>query len=131
MNRLIKIASVLMLLFNGIGAFYGGIGLISDPTGDKIQLAHHYLDNTPFSNYLIPGIILLVVNGIFSFITIGSIFLKFSKFYIFLIIQGILLTGWLAVQLVLIRTFYAPMHIPLLSIGFLLILAGIYFKNNK
>lgn len=129
MNRLIKIVSVVMLLFNGIGAFYGGLGLITDPTGDKIQLAQHYLNNTPFSNYLIPGIILLVVNGVFSFITIGSIILKYNKFYIFLIIQGILLTGWLAVQLILIRTFYAPMHIPLISIGILLIISGIYFKN--
>jgi hypothetical protein len=129
MNSVIKIASVLMLLFNGIGAFYGGLGLITDPTGDKIQLAQHYLDNTPFDNYLIPGIILLVVNGIFSFITIGSIIMKHNEFYVFLIIQGILLTGWLAVQLVLIRTFYAPMHIPLISIGILLIISGIYFKN--
>ncbi|MBI5010652.1 MAG: hypothetical protein HZB98_13610 [Bacteroidia bacterium] len=131
MNRIIKIASVLMLLFNGIGAIYGGLGLILDPTGGKIQLAQHYLDNTPFDNYMIPGIILLLVNGLFSFITIGAVILKHARFYYFIIAQGILLTGWLVIQLLMIRTFYAPMHVPLLAIGFLLLICGIYFYINK
>lgn len=131
MNLSIKIAAVVMLLFNGIGAIYGGLGLILDPSGGKIQLSPHYLDNTPFDNYLIPGIILLLVNGVFSFITIVAVILKHERFYLFITAQGILLSGWLIIQLILIRTFYPPMHVPLLSIGFLLIICGLYFFKNK
>jgi hypothetical protein len=131
MNKLIKAATLGMLLFNGIGAFYGGSGLIMDPTGDRIRLSQHFLEKTPFNNYLIPGIILLIVNGVFSFITVGTIILKYDRFYLFVAVQGILLTGWLLIQLMMIRTFYAPMHVPLLSIGILLILSGIYFFKIK
>ena len=70
MKTFLKISSILLLLFNGTGAFYGGIGLITDPTGVSIKLSVNLLEHTPFNNFLVPGIVLLGVNGIFSYLTI-------------------------------------------------------------
>ena len=114
MKLSVKIIVVVMLLFNGVGAIYGGTSLILDPTGRMIQLPASYLDHTPFRNYLIPGIILLSVNGLFSFITIATILLKLKKAFLFITTQGALLSGWIIVQILLIRTFYTPLHLPLL-----------------
>lgn len=102
MKTFIKIIVILMLLFNGIGAFYGGLSLITDPTGSKLQLPLSYLENTPFRDYLIPGIVLLIVNGFFSFFTLLTVFLKSKKVSLFIIAQGVLLSGWIIVQIIIL-----------------------------
>ena len=131
MDRFQKIASILLLLFNGTGAFYGGIGLITDPSGDSIRLSIDLLDQTPFNNYLIPGIILLCVNGVFSFVSVFMILVNNRYAYLYIILQGLLLSGWLIIQIILIKTFYPPMHITLFLTGTLLILFGILIKRNN
>ena len=131
MTRFLKIASIILLLFNGTGALYGGIGLITDPSGESIKLSINLLDHTPFNNYLIPGIVLLCVNGIFSYTSIIMIFLNKGTAYLFIIFQGILLSGWLIIQVFLIKTFYPQMHITLFITGAFLILLGILIKQNE
>ena len=131
MKILIKIIIILMLLFNGIGAFYGGLSLITDPTGNKLQLPLNYLEHTPFRNYLIPGIILLCVNGFFSFFTLLTIILKNKRASLFIIGQGILLSGWIIVQIFLLQMFYAPLHGTLLTVGILLTICGLVLRSKR
>jgi len=131
MKTSIKIIVIIMLLFNGIGAFYGGLSLITDPTGNKLQIPLSYLEHTPFRNYLIPGIVLLCVNGFFSFLTLLTIILQYKRADLFVIIQGILLSGWIIVQIILLRMFYAPLHGTLLTIGILLTICGLVMKNQQ
>jgi hypothetical protein len=89
-----------------------------------------YVKTKGFHNYLIPGIILILVNGIFSFITCSTIFLKTKNYPWFIIAQGILLCGWLIIQMMLLRMFYAPMHVTMLVIGVCLIGCGWYLKKG-
>jgi hypothetical protein len=131
MKTLIKIIIILMLLFNGTGAFYGGLSLITDPTGNKLQLPLNYLEHTPFRNYLIPGIILLCVNGFFSFFTLSTIILKNKRASLFIIGQGILLSGWIIVQILLLQMFYAPLHGTLLAVGILLTICGLVLRSKR
>jgi len=130
MKNFIKISVILMLLFNGIGALYGGFSLITDPTGDKLQLPLNYLEPTPFRNYLIPGIVLLLVNGFFSFFTLSTIILKNKRASLYIIAQGILLSGWIIVQIILLQMFYAPLHGTLLAIGILLTICGLILNGK-
>jgi len=55
---------IFLLLFNAIGAYYGSYMLITDPTGENIKMPLQYLEGSFFNDYFIPGIILLVVNGL-------------------------------------------------------------------
>ena len=119
-----------MLLFNGIGAIYGGWSLITDPTGDKLQLPLNYLEPTPFRNYLVPGIVLLLVNGIFSFFTLSTIILENKRASLYIMAQGILLSGWIIVQIILLQMFYAPLHGTLLAIGILLTICGLILNGK-
>ena len=130
MKKFIVTLTTLLLLFNGIGAFYGGFQFITDPSGSKLQMSLSFLENTPFSNYLIPGIILIIVNGIFSFVTIAWILLKRKNFPWLIIIQSILLCGWLIIEIIMIEVFYAPMHATLLLVGACLFGCGLYLKNR-
>jgi hypothetical protein len=64
-NRLTTGLGILQVLI-GIGAVPAGISMIHDPSGRGLAMPLEILANTPFSNFLIPGLFLLVVNGIGS-----------------------------------------------------------------
>jgi hypothetical protein len=63
-NKLIRYALGLLQIFVGITAVLGGFGLVSDPSGTKMNVPLELLKNTPFTNYLIPGLVLLIVIGV-------------------------------------------------------------------
>lgn len=129
MNTIIRSACILLLLLNGIGAFYGGLQLIFDPSGSKLGLPLSYLGHSPFHNYLIPGIVLIIVNGVFSFVTLGIFLFKHSYSHWFLIIQGLLLSGWIVLQIFFLRMFYPALHATFLIIGTTLLACGIIQKK--
>lgn len=51
-------------IFNGLSALAGGIGLILNTDGKALGMDTEMLASTPFETFLIPGIVLFVVNGI-------------------------------------------------------------------
>jgi len=131
MRVIAKITATILLLVNGIGAIYGGFQLITDPSGTKLQLPLSFLEHSPFNNFLIPGIILFIVNGIFSFVVLATLFLRTKEYPLFISVQGILLAGWITVQILMLRMFYAPMHVTFLAIGICLVGCGLYLKKNN
>lgn len=50
--------------FIGIGAVAGGLGLMLNPSGGSLGLPLELLEKTPFSTYLVPGLVLFTVNGL-------------------------------------------------------------------
>ena len=56
--------AVALEVFTGVAAIPVGLMLITDPTGAGIGLPPAWIEGTVFGNYAIPGIYLLVVNGI-------------------------------------------------------------------
>lgn len=130
MYRFLKILSLVLLAINGIGACYGGLSLIIDPSGNTIRFPEDTLNNSPFDNYLIPGIVLFVVNGLLSILTFIFILIKHKMANTLLIIQGILLGGWICMQMLLLQMFFAPFHVPFLLIGVIFILSGFYLRKQ-
>lgn len=128
MKIFLKIFTVLLLLLNGIGAVYGGGNLILHPDGSSIQLSLQWLKHTPFDNYTIPGIILFIANGLCSFIVLTALVLKRKNYPLLVIAQGIILTGWIIIQILLIQTVYF-LHIILGAVGIALIVSGWILKH--
>ncbi len=48
----------------GLGAIPVGVQLIVDANGSPLGMPHAWIDATPFGSYLVPGIFLLVMNGV-------------------------------------------------------------------
>jgi hypothetical protein len=71
-----------LLAFLGLSAFGGGAALIISPSGKLLGgLPLSILQNSPFNNFLIPGIILFVVLGLFPSLLIFALLKKTaSKF---------------------------------------------------
>lgn len=57
-----------LLAFQGVSALFGGFMLIADPTGAWLQMPLAQLEGTPFQDYLIPGLILFLVLGVYPLV---------------------------------------------------------------
>ena len=55
---------ILLLVILGSGALFGGCVLIISPSGELFGMPLSMLKNSPFSNFLIPGIILFSILGL-------------------------------------------------------------------
>lgn len=55
---------VILLAFLGVGAIFGGGVFIISPSGELFGMPLSMLVNSPFNNFLIPGIILFSVLGL-------------------------------------------------------------------
>lgn len=54
----------LIQAFTALGAIPAGLGYILDPSGAGMGTTVEILKNSPFSSFLIPGLFLLIVNGL-------------------------------------------------------------------
>jgi hypothetical protein len=125
MKLVAKILSVMLLAYVAIGACYGGIVFIIEPDGSGFNMTTDLLENTPFNSYLIPGIVLLIVNGLFPLVLIVLMFLKHKRFSLLLQFQSIILIGWLTVQLLMNSAFFVPhLHYPLYIAAVLMFVCG-------
>lgn len=126
MRTFIRILIIVILVANGLGALIGGYQLMREPDGSLLQMSPDLLEGSPFDSFFIPGLILFIFNGLFSLVTLLLTELKHRLHPWFIIAQGAILMGWIIIQLILIKTFYPPMHITFILFGTLLILLGIY-----
>ncbi|MEO7530768.1 MAG: hypothetical protein ABIS69_05135, partial [Sediminibacterium sp.] len=55
---------LVLLAFLGIGAIGGGIVFMISPDGKMMGIPLSILDQSPFNNFLIPGIILFLILGL-------------------------------------------------------------------
>jgi hypothetical protein len=56
-------------MFLGVGAIFGGGIFIISPSGKIFEMPLSLLDNSPFNNFLVPGIILFIILGIAPILT--------------------------------------------------------------
>jgi len=123
MKSLLRIVSISLLFFNGTGAVYGGLNLIMFPDGSQLHLSTALLLHTPFQNYFIPGLVLLLINGFCSFWVLTATVLIFRKYEVLIMSQGFLLSVWISVQVILIHHLNF-LHIILGSVGLVLVFIG-------
>ncbi len=114
MKRVYSVLFVLHL-FVGIGAMAGGLAAIlnpQEPMGAPIEL----LQNSPFSNFLIPGIILFTVIGLGNVISAITLRLRFKfQGYVSVVFSGALVI-WIIVQCIMINSIVF-LHVLFFIIG--------------
>jgi len=84
--------------FIGIGAVPAGISMLINPSGSDLGMTVEMLVNSPFPNFLIPGIFLLSINGIGSLFGALVTFKHHSFTSKIAIGLGIFLILWITVQ---------------------------------
>ncbi len=133
MKLFLKLLSGFLLIVNGIGAMYGGMNLMLDPNGSRLGLSTSLLIHSPFSDYQIPGIILFISNGLFSMFVFLTLLFNTKHYFFWIMLQGVVLFGWITIQIILIRYVYF-LHFVLGGIAIALIINGwllrAYQKRN-
>ena len=128
--QLSKILGYLQL-FIGMGAVAGALPMILTPLGSGDGLSIEVLQNTPFTNYLIPGIILFSINGIGSLVASYFSLKLLKPAGILGMIFGIALIIWIIVQVYLLGfvSWLQPLYLALGTLE--LILGIIIFRRNS
>lgn len=111
---------LLTLIIVSTGALSAGAMLIMRPDGSLLGMQPEWLEHSPFKNYLLPGIILFLFNGVFPFITLAGLIqkpvLRFPEkinlypgrhwAWAWSLYSGIILIIWITVQLILTQYFW-------------------------
>jgi hypothetical protein len=124
------------LLFLSLTGLMGGILLLQDPSGALMQMDTSALARTPFQNYTIPGLLLLIVYGLGGLIALATLWLRPQSKPLMSLTRwthehwawdltfalGVFLLVWLVVQL-----FVLPATTPIQAVMFViaLILTGV------
>ncbi len=93
---------VLLMLFQGLSGFLGGTGLILDPTGESLQIPVDWLDDSPFDDYFIPGLILLAILGFFPLVVVFGLWKQFRWSWFGALVIGVALIIWIGVEVLVI-----------------------------
>jgi len=132
MKRTFKTVAIFLLIFLGFGGVYGAWMLISDPSGGKFDWSPDLLQGTPFKSYLIPGILLMISNGLLPLFVAVITILDKKVAGLLISLQGAVTTGWLSIQIILNPDFFVPAtHYPSYAVaGLLLILGFLLLKKS-
>lgn len=129
-NRL-RIVAIIILMAVSLNALAAGYSFIAEPSGKGLGIGLDYLkQSAPFRDYFIPGI------SLFSFIGIGGLFitvmtiLRRRHHVSLLLLYGLLLIGWIAIQLLMVRSFHI-LHLIISVAGFILAAIGWALKAPR
>lgn len=121
-------------LFVGIGAMAGGFGAIMNPN-NPMGMTTEALKNSPFTNFLIPGIFLLAVLGIGNIVS--AVALRWFKYgsYVSNVLSWTLVI-WIVIQCIMLNAIHI-LHIIFFGIGvieatlaFIILFNQRYFPTN-
>jgi hypothetical protein len=126
-----------LLTLLAANAFYGGIIFILRPDGSLLNIDQEWLRKSTFSNFLIPGILLILFIGILPAIaTLGLFFKRNSRLFsrlncfpekhwgwTFALYSGIITNIWIIVQQLVLGYFVLQPIIA--AVGMLIIIAAL------
>lgn len=119
-----------VLLFLGITAFMGAVPMLLDPYGSPLSIPQSLLAHSPFHSFLVPGLALLICNGLLSLVIFVAT-IRRQKFYgRWIFVQGVTLWGWLLVQIAMLR-FVVWAHWFYGGVACLLMLCGYWLWNEN
>jgi len=119
----VRTVAIICLALLAVSATWGAALLILDPVGSPMQIPRSVLQHTPFHSFLIPGILLLVSQGLLAFVILSiAIFCKRDCGW-WIGFQGCMLFGWITIEVILLRT-VVWLHYVYWALGLILIACG-------
>lgn len=125
--RFLRQFLTVVLAFLSVSAFWGGAKLIVDAHGNPWgMMPLSLLRFSPFHSWLIPGILLLVANGLLALWVLWLVLAQRPAYGLWVALQGFVLLGWLIVECATLRFvvwphyFYGALALALIVAGFAL-----------
>jgi len=127
--RIFLLLTMVFQAFNGISAILGGIGLMGDPSGKALVMDTTWLENTPFTDFLIPGIVLFIVNGLGNLTGFILSIKKYRYAGHIAAVFGLIMIIWIFSQVLWIgyRSFLQPLYF---TTGLVQMICGWYMMRS-
>ena len=90
---------IILMLFQGISGLIGGVALVIDPSGELLQMPLSMLEGSPFDTFLIPGIILLTILGIFPMCVVYGLWVRLNWAWMGSLLVSAALIIWIGVEI--------------------------------
>jgi hypothetical protein len=125
-----RIVAIVALVFLFLSGVVGAIPLIVNPGGEPWSMPQSVLQYSPFRSYLVPGIILLIANGLLSLWVLWMTVSRRPGFGWWVIVQGVVLLGWLIVEVAMLRLVVWP-HYMYGTVAIVLVTSGIIIVHTN
>jgi hypothetical protein len=125
--------AVPLLLLLAVGALFGGWELMHPAAdGSALGMPLEYLARSPFTSYFIPGLLLFVVFGIGSIVTLGATILRHWSAPYLLFALGVGQVIWITVELAMTQQFHPVLQPALFGWGAVAaLLAYLWHRKNE
>lgn len=99
--------------FTAVGAIPAGIGYLMDTSGEGMGASTELLANSPLNSFLLPGLFLLLINGLAHLVGAYLSFTRNRYAGYTGLIFGIVLTLWIIIQVawVSLLSFLQPLYL--------------------
>ncbi len=97
-----------LLLFQGLSGLAGGWGLTFDPTGSDVGLDPALIEGSPFHDFFVPGVVLLVVLGVVPVVVAVGVWRRAPWARPASWLVGLALLGWLTVEILVVGYIARP-----------------------
>lgn len=124
-----RIFAGILIFLHGIIAAFCGIILMRDVSGSEIGLQVSLLDNSPFSDYFYPGLILYTILGLGSMLTGICCFFSIKHFPLMLIAVGSGIIIWIITQMIMIQLQFNLQYV-IGSIGLITLILGVVLHRR-
>jgi hypothetical protein len=121
--KAVRISAIVLVFLVAVNALFAGYSFVTDRSGAGLGASVALLAYSPFPDFFIPGLILFSVNGVLNLVTGVLLLFKWRHCFQMLVLQGILLSGWILIQIWMLRDLNA-LHFIFLAIGVFFIVAG-------
>ncbi|MDR3726348.1 MAG: hypothetical protein P4K86_04825 [Terracidiphilus sp.] len=128
--KIVRGIAMAVLVFLCLSAIAGAVPMILDPSGRMMHMPLSLLEHSPFHTFLIPGIILLLANGVLSLVVLVAAARRWPRYAWAVALQGCILTGWIVVEVILLHLLIWA-HYVYGAIGLALIVLGLVLARES
>lgn len=125
-----RATTIILLLITTISAIFGGGAMLIDPSGTNQGLPIETLKNTPFENFLIPGLVLFVIFGLGGLITTIIVMKKIKGYPFLTISMGFALSIFISIEILMLKDVHF-LQIIFAIIGISLVILGILLRKKE
>lgn len=119
----------LLISFVAVTSIFSGLLMMSSPDGTLLHLPINVLKDTSFKDFLIPGILLTIIVGGVNLVAALYNLQRRSNRYNWAIAGGIIISGWIVTQMLLIQAAHW-LHFLYLGVGILIVLLAYQLKGK-
>ena len=123
--------AMVLEIFLGIGALFGGIQFILAPDGHLLGVPLRMLAGTPFHSYLVPGLLLFTLVGLGPMVAAAITARRRAIGPLAAFAVGLTLMGWITVEMVIFAGLTSLFWAFYLVLGTVIAAVGVAWRRSN